>query len=175
MNLAKDACEFYKKYKKPLVLIAIVILAYYLYKSSIMLEGYLSQSHPQCSTYQKCSDCVKNSNAGDPTVPCWWSNDKDKHGNIKGCSAFYDPGYSRSCSEPTPTPTSCDKNTNCQSCISSNCFWGDRDQKCSSTSKNGYGTICSGSNPEPAPAPCPICTSCPTLTILKTPTFITAQ
>jgi hypothetical protein len=42
--------------------------------------------------------------------------------------------------------------------------------------KNGYGKICSGSNPEPNPDPnCPKCEVCPELTMLKIPTFITAQ
>lgn len=71
---------------------------------------------------------------------------------------------------PGPTPTKCEKNSNCQSCISSNCFWGDRDQKCSSTNKSGYGKICSGLDPT-----CPKCDECPKLTLLKTPTFITQQ
>jgi hypothetical protein len=189
MNLAKSMCEFYKKYKKPLVLLAIIVLVYHLYKSSIMQEGYSSST--QCSNYSKCSDCVKNFD-GNSKSPCWWSNDK-------GCSAFVDKGYSRTCTQPDPPPsppepippfgppgpippgpiiippgpdpTNCNKATNCQSCLNSNCFWGDSDQKCSSTFKAGYGKICSGNNNG---TNCPKCEECPKLTLLKTPTFITS-
>jgi hypothetical protein len=72
----------------------------------------------------------------------------------------------------------CTSYQNCTDCIGStnNCFWGDRDQKCSSTNKSGYSRICSGSNPNPNPNPsCPKCHECPKLTLLKTPTFITQQ
>ena len=138
-----------------------------------MQEGYSSST--QCSNYSKCSDCVKNFD-GNSTSPCWWSNDKDTHGNVKGCSAFKDQGFSRTCTQPQPTPqpNTCNKATNCQSCLSSDCFWGDTEQKCSSTFKAGYGKICSGNNPNSDPS-CPKCETCPKLTILKTPTFITAQ
>ena len=167
MSLAKSVY----KYKKPLVLLAIMVLVYHLYKSSLIQEGLLSSS-TQCSAFQNCKECVNNYNAGDPKVPCLWSNDKDNHGNIKGCSAFADRGFSRTCNQPTPGPNTCNKATNCQSCLSSNCFWGDTDQKCSSTFKAGYGKICSGNNPNPN---CPKCETCPNLTLLKTPTFITTQ
>ena len=92
-----------------------------------MQEGYSSST--QCSNYSKCSDCVKNFD-GNSTSPCWWSNDKDIHGNVKGCSAFKDQGFSRTCTQPQPTPqpNTCNKATNCQSCLSSDCFWGDTEQ-----------------------------------------------
>ena len=68
----------------------------------------------------------------------------------------------------------CSTYKNCAECVksSNNCFWGDRDQKCSSIQLNGYGKICSGSNPNPN---CPKCEQCPKLTLLSTPTFITQQ
>ena len=191
------------KYKRYLGLLAIIVLVYHLYKSSFMQEGYSSST--QCSNYSKCSDCVKNFD-GDSTSPCWWSNDKDTHGNVKGCSAFKDQGFSRTCTQPDPPPgpptpippfgpptpippgpiiippgpgpgpNTCNKATNCQSCLSSDCFWGDTEQKCSSTFKAGYVKICSGNNPNPNPDPsCPKCETCPNLTLLKTPTFITTQ
>lgn len=199
MNITKTVYNFYTKYKKQLVLLAIIVLGYHLYKSSFMQEGYSSST--QCSNYSKCSDCVKNFD-GDSKSPCWWSNDKDKNGNVKGCSAFKDQGFSRTCTQPDPPPgpptpippfgppgpippgpiiippgpgpNTCSKATNCQSCLSSDCFWGDTEQKCSSTFKAGYGKICSGNNPNPNPS-CPKCETCPNLTLLKTPTFITAQ
>lgn len=183
MSLANSVCKFYTKYKKLLVLLAIMFLVYHLYKSSFIQEGYSSST--QCSNYSKCSECVKNFD-GDSTSPCWWSNDKDKYGNLKGCSAFKDQGYSRTCTQPDPPPSpptpvppfgptnTCNKATNCKTCLNSDCFWGDTDQKCSSTFKAGYGKICSGNNPDPNPD-CPKCDTCPQLTILKTPTFITAQ
>lgn len=171
MSLAKSVCDFYKKYKRQLGLFAIVILVYHLYKASFIQEGY---SSTQCSAFQNCKECVNNYNAGDPKVPCLWSNDKDTHGNVKGCSAFADRGFSRTCTQPTPGPgpTKCDAISNCKTCTESDCFWGDTDQKCSSTFKLGYGKICSGSNPNPN---CPKCEACPNLTLLKTPTFISVQ
>jgi len=68
----------------------------------------------------------------------------------------------------------CTAYQNCAECVgnNNNCFWGDRDQKCSSTKKFGYGKICSGYNPNQN---CPKCHECPKLTLLKTPTFITQQ
>lgn len=70
--------------------------------------------------------------------------------------------------------TQCTAYQNCADCVgsSNNCFWGDEDQKCSSTQLNGYGKICSGSD---ANSTCPKCEECPKLTLLKTPTFITQQ
>ena len=171
MSLAGSINNLYKKYKKPLAILVLIFFMYNIFKYySSSYEGYSSKS--QCTSYQNCTQCVNN-NDGNSNSPCWWSNDKDKYGNTKGCSAFNDKGYSRTCSTPTPTPsTTCENNKNCTDCIGStnNCFWGDRDQKCSSTSKSGYGKICSGSDPT-----CPKCNECPKLTLLKTPTFITAQ
>jgi len=182
MSLAKSACNFYQKYKKQLALFVLVFFVYRIFVYYFeMKEGYSNTQ--QCSAYQKCNDCVKNFNAGDPKVPCWWSNDKDKHGNIKGCSAFYDKGYYRTCDQPPgptppgptppgPTPTKCESISNCNTCINTDCFWGDTDQKCSTNFKTGYGKICSGSNPNPN---CPKCDECPDLIKVKTPTFITVQ
>lgn len=168
MSFAGSINNFYKKYKKPLSILVLLFFIYKLFNYYYnVYEGYDTLSHPQCSTYNNCSDCVKNYNSGDNNVPCWWNKSK-------GCSAFYDEGYSRSCTTPSPAPSTCEMNTNCKDCVgnSNNCFWGDRDQKCSSTSKSGYGKICSGSDPEPN---CPKCDECPKLTLLKTPTFITQQ
>lgn len=172
MNLGKSMVSLYNKYKKPIALLVLLFFGYKIIMNVLKIkEGYSSNTE-QCSNYSNCSECVKNYNAGDPKVPCLWSNDKDKHGNIKGCSAYDDPGFYRTCSEPKPTPTKCDAISNCKTCTESDCFWGDTDQKCSSTFKTGYGKICSGSNPEPS---CPKCEVCPELTMLKIPTFITAQ
>lgn len=68
----------------------------------------------------------------------------------------------------------CTTYQHCAECVgnNNNCFWGDKDQKCSSTKKFGYGKNCSGYNPDPS---CPKCHECPKLTLLKTPTFITQQ
>ena len=85
------------------------------------------------------------------------------------CYPQINSGYSRDCSGSS---NKCNAISNCQTCTNSGCFWGDTDQKCSSTFKAGYGKICSGSNPDPN---CPKCEVCPQLTLLKTPTFITAQ
>ena len=146
MNLTKVACEFYKKYKKPLVLVAIAILAYHVYKSSIIQEGLLGGGSgtgtgtgtgsgtgtTSCTQFSNCNDCI-NGQVTNSSSLCYWINDIDpKTNKIKGCGSFEDPGYSRTCSS-TDTGTS------------------------SGTSS------------------CPKCASCPTLTLLKTPTFITAQ
>jgi hypothetical protein len=82
--------------------------------------------------------------------------------------------YYSSTYEAYSSQTQCTSYQNCSDCIGStnNCFWGDKDQKCSSTSKIGYGKICSESNPD---STCPKCEECPKLTLLKTPTFITQQ
>jgi hypothetical protein len=179
MNLAKSMVALYNKYKKPIALLVLIFFGYKIMKHLLhKKEGYSSSNTQQCSTYSNCSECVKNYNAGDQKVPCLWSNDKDKHGNVKGCSSFADPGFYRTCTEPKPTPTKCDTISNCNTCTNSDCFWGDTDQKCSSTFKSGYGKVCSGSNPDPDPNPdpnCPKCEVCPELKLLKIPTFITAQ
>lgn len=162
MSLAGSINNLYKTYKKPLAILVLIFFMYNIfnYYNSIY-EGYSSQR--QCSTYKNCAQCVNNTDAN-TNVPCWWSN-------TKGCSAFYNKGYSRTCTSPS---SRCENNKNCSKCIGSanNCFWGDRDQKCSSFIKSGYGKICSGSNPHPN---CPKCDDCPKLTLLKTPTFITQQ
>jgi hypothetical protein len=171
MNLAKSIVDLYSKYKKPLALLVLVVFVYKILQYFIPLSFKDPFSNSSvCTVYTNCSQCVQNYNKGDPNVPCFWSNDKDKYGTVKGCSAIQDPGFYRKCTDPTPTPTKCEAISNCQTCTSSDCFWGDRDQKCSSTSKSGYGKVCSGSNP-----PCPKCEVCPKLTLLKTPTFITQQ
>ena len=180
MSLANSIVALYNKYKKQLALFVLVFFVYRIFVYCFeMKEGYSNTQ--QCSSYQKCSDCVKNFDGGMPTVPCWWSNDKDKHGNIKGCSAFYDNGYSRTCNQPPgpgpgpgpePIPTKCENISNCKTCTETDCFWGDADQKCSPNFKAGYGKICSGSNPNPN---CPKCDQCPDLVKVKIPTFITVQ
>ena len=163
MSLASYINNLYKIYKKPL---AILILVFFMYKIfnyyNSSYEAY--SSHAQCTAYKNCAQCVNNTDAN-TNVPCWWNT-------TKGCSAFYDKGYSRTCSAPTPTPTICENIKNCKNCLgnNNNCFWGDRDQKCSSINKIGYGKICSGNNPDPT---CPKCNECPKLTLLKTHTFIT--
>jgi hypothetical protein len=161
MSLAGSINNLYKKYKKPLAILVLIFFMYNIfnyYNSSY--EGYSSQK--QCSAYKNCAQCVNNTDAN-TNVPCWWSKKK-------GCSAFYNKGYSRTCT----IPTACKNNKNCSKCINStnNCFWGDRDQKCSSFIKSGYGKNCSGSNPDTS---CPKCDEYPKLTLLKTPTFITQQ
>jgi len=177
MNLAKSIVDLYNKYKKQLSLLVLMFFGYKIIMHVLETkEGYSSNTQ-QCSNYSNCADCVKNFD-GNTTSPCYWSNDKDKNGKTKGCSAFNDPGYYRTCSEPNPQPNKCDVISNCKNCTESDCFWGDTDQKCSSTFKAGYGKICSGSNPDPNPNPdpnCPKCEVCPKLTLLKIPTFITAQ
>ena len=165
MNLSKSINNFYIKYKKLLALIVVVFFAYKIFNYyQIMQEGY-SSSQSQCSIYHNCAECVNNFDAGNLKVPCLWSSSKNQ------CSAFNNPGYSRTCPNQ---PTKCSNISNCTECVgsSNNCFWGDRDQKCSATMSDGYGKICSGSNPG---TNCPKCELCPKLTLLKTPTFITQQ
>jgi hypothetical protein len=162
MSLARYINNLYKTYKKPL---AIFVLVFFMYKIlnyySFIYEGYSSRN--QCTGNKNCAQCVNNTDAN-TNVPCWWNNKK-------GCSAFYDKGYSRTCSTPNPNPSTCENIKNCKNCVgNNNCFWGDRDQKCSSFNKLGYGKICSGYYPDPT---CPKCDECPKLTLLKTPTFIT--
>ena len=162
MNLSRSINNFYMKYKKSLALLVFVFFVYKIYiYYQIMQEGY-SSSQSQCSVYQNCDSCVNNFDAGNPKVPCLWSNSKNN------CSAFNDTGYSRTCSNQ---PTKCSNISNCTDCVDvSDCYWGDRDQKCSSTMSAGYSKICSGSGTN-----CPKCDVCPKLTLLKTPTFITQQ
>ena len=184
MSLAKSISVLYNKYKKQLALLVLIFFGYkiimYFFPFPFQ-DTFTSSGTPSCTAYSNCSECVKNYNQGDKNVPCLWSNDKDKHGNIKGCSAFDDVGFYRTCTEPKPVPTKCDAISNCQTCVETDCFWGDTDQKCSSTFKAGYGKICSGSNPNPNPNPnpnnpnCPKCEVCPKLTLVRTPTFITQQ
>jgi hypothetical protein len=193
MSLAKSISDLYKKYKKQLAILVLIFFMYKIFKYySNFYEGYSSYS--QCSVYQNCAECVNN-NDGITNDPCLWSA-------TKGCSALYNEneGYSKTCPNPnltpnpttnlTPNPTSnlyvnpttnlnptvCENIKNCGNCVenTNNCFWGDRDQKCSSIRENGYGKICSGSETNPDPK-CPKCQECPKLTLLRTPTFITQQ
>jgi hypothetical protein len=173
MSLAKSISTFYDKHKKQLALLVLIFFGYkiimYFFPFSLKDPFSSSSSGSQCSTHNKCSDCVKSVD-GNSSSPCYWSNSKNN------CSAFNDQGFYRTCNQPPtpgPSPTKCETNYNCQSCIESDCFWGDRDQKCSSNFKTGYGKICSGSNPNNPN--CPKCEACPKLTLVKTPTFITAQ
>jgi hypothetical protein len=157
MKLTKIACDLYEKYKVPLALIVIIVIAYKVYKSFIIQEGLLGAT--SCTQFSNCAQCVNGEVYGN-NGRCYWNSQKNH------CGSFKDTGYSTTCSGPSY----CDKIANCQLCTSTNCFWGDRDQQCSSTLKAGYGKICSGSNPN-----CPKCEACPKLTLLKTPTFITQQ
>jgi hypothetical protein len=171
MNLGKSIVTLYNKYKKQIALLVVLFFGYkFIMRVLEIKEGYSGySSKTQCSIYNNCADCVTNFDGGS-TSPCYWSNDKDQTGKIKGCSVHNDPGYYRTCSDPKPDPAKCDAISDCKTCTESNCFWGDSDQKCSADFKTGYGKICSGSNPN-----CPKCQECPKLTMLKIPTFITAQ
>jgi hypothetical protein len=88
------------------------------------------------------------------------------------------------------TATSCTQFTNCAECVngkvidsSSPCYWSSEKNKCGSFNDSGYSRLCYPT-PEPTPepahtptplGPCPICKTCPELTMLKNPTFITKQ
>lgn len=177
MSLAKSAIALYNKYKKPLTLLVLIFFGYkiimHFFPFSFKDPFSTSSSGSQCSSHNKCSDCVKSVD-GNSSSPCYWSNSKNK------CSAYDDPGFYRTCTEPKPVPTKCETISNCNTCTSSDCFWGDTDQKCSTSFKTGYGKICSGLNPGPNPNPdpnpdCPKCELCPKLTLVRTPTFITPQ
>jgi hypothetical protein len=151
----------------------IIIITAYLCKCYMNLGYYegFEGSYQKCNQMSDCKTCVGTRTSIDGV--CYWCN-----GQCKSPAEYYDPNNCSSdpmkCGKPTPTPTTCENIKNCTDCIgsSNNCFWGDRDQKCSSTSKNGYGKICSGLNPDPT---CPKCDECPKLTLLKTPTFMTLQ
>ncbi len=127
------------------IVLALVLFVLYNYR-----EGYQNR---QCSYYSNCASCVANYNAGDPRTPCWWSNDKDRYGKTKGCSAFFDVGFSRTCSGPSPT--SCPSNTSCSDCVNSDCYWGDN--KCSYFKFDGYNSVCA---------------DCPTYTMINVPTYV---
>ena len=144
-----------KKYKK---LFAMVILLFFIfnYYYGNKYEGLSTQS--QCSTYTNCADCVKNTNAN-TNVPCWWSNDNDQNGNKKGCSAFYDKGYSRSC--PVSTPESNPVTNPATNPVTN---------PVTNPATNPASTLKFSSISN-----CPKCNECPKLTLLNTPTFITQQ
>jgi hypothetical protein len=153
-------------------MVIVIIITAYLCKCYMNLgyfEGF-EGSYQKCNQMSDCKTCLQTKTSLDGV--CYWCN-----GQCKSPTEYYDP---ENCSSDplecgkTPTPTICENNTNCTDCIgsSNDCFWGDRDQKCSSTRENGYGKICSGLNPDPS---CPKCNECPKLTLLKTPTFITYQ
>lgn len=160
-----------------LVVLALVFVVYKLYTYT---EGYQNR---QCSYYSNCASCVANNNVGDPENPCWWSNDKDRYGKTKGCSAFYDVGFSRTCSVPAPSPdplpdispgptidpspgpsspsqSSCPLNTSCSDCVNSDCFWSNLNQKCSFFKLNGYNSVC------------PATADCPKYNMINVPTYI---
>jgi hypothetical protein len=201
MNLAKSAIALYNKYKKQLTLLVLVFFGYkiinHFFPNAFLLrEGLVGAT--SCTQFTNCSQCV-NGQVNNSNSPCFWSNQQQK------CGSFMDSGYSRICDQPPepnppgplppgpspppgplppgpiiippgprPTPSKCETISNCKTCINTDCFWGDSDQKCSTNFKAGYGKICSGSNPGPNPN-CPKCEACPELTMLKIPTFITAQ
>ncbi len=162
MSLAKSTVALYNKYKKELTLLVLFFFGYkiIMYYNQ-MKEGLVGAT--TCSQFTNCSQCV-NGQVNNSNSPCYWSNQDKK------CGSFKNPGYSRDCSGSL---NKCDAISNCQTCTNSGCFWGDRDQKCSSNFKAGYGKICSGNNPNNPN--CPKCEACPKLTLVKTPTFITAQ
>jgi len=158
MSLAKSISALYNKYKKPLAMIVLVFFAYKIFiHYNELKEGLVGATN--CTQFTNCNECI-NGQPNSSNILCYWSSSEKK------CGSFKDSGYSRTCSDSN----SCEAKKNCQTCTESSCFWGDTDQKCSSTFKAGYGKICSGSDPS-----CPKCEKCPQLTLLKTPTFITAQ
>lgn len=92
--------------------------------------------------------------------------------------------------------TSCTQLKNCKDCVnakindtSSPCYWSNIDKECISFPKVGYSRTCDTTptpnpptptpptpNPNPpTPKPCPVCPTCPKLTKLKNPTYITPQ
>jgi hypothetical protein len=196
MSLTKSISILYSKFKKPLALLVLIFFAYNIFNYYNKLkEGLLGAT--SCTQFTNCRECV-NGQVNSSNSPCFWSNQEQK------CGSFIAPGYSRTCDQPPqpnppgpppgpspppgpippgpiiippgpgPISNKCETISNCRSCINSDCFWGDTDQKCSTNFKAGYGKICSGFNPNPNPN-CPKCEACPQLTLLRTPTFITQQ
>jgi hypothetical protein len=144
-------------------------------------EGYT-----QCSYYRNCKDCLANNNLEDEDMPsCWWSDTKgcsafDGDGFSRTCGSTPDPkpdtrrGQRRGQRpDPSPSidrpditltpsalasPSSCPMNKSCNDCVTSDCFWGSKDQKCSFFKLNGYSSVCPS--------------DCPTYSLITVPTYV---
>lgn len=73
-----------------------------------------------------CSTCI-NAQIQNTSSPCYW-NSTPKPGS-PNCSAFNDPGYSRTCNTPAPNNV-CTANTSKVQCIQNGCTWNSSTGKC---------------------------------------------
>ena len=80
MKLTKIACDLYEKYKVPLALIVIIVIAYKVYKSFIIQEGLLGAT--SCTQFSNCAQCVNGEVYGN-NGRCYWNSQKNHCGSFK--------------------------------------------------------------------------------------------